>query len=143
MQTFHHFSYCNFAFTVYPNVENLLKSDALLLLKGRLNSDPQDTVVKIICEEVIELENVPRELTQALILRIDKSKLSEEKVTYLKNILNKHRGNLPVYFKVSANGKDEINMVSKKIKIAVNTALIDELEKILSIDNIKVKVKTN
>ena len=69
--------------------------------------------------------------------------MSEEKITYLKNLLSTHKGEVPVYFKVSVNGKDELNMVSKKVKVAVSGAFLDQLEKILSLENIKVKVKSN
>ena len=68
--------------------------------------------------------------------------MSTEKINYLKNLLVSHKGESPIYFKVAVNGQDEINMVSKKVKISVSVKLLNELEKILSIDNIKVKVKS-
>jgi hypothetical protein len=48
---------------------------------------------------------------------------------------------LPIYFKVLMNGQEAINMVSRKVKISANIALINELVKILSIDNIRIKIK--
>jgi DNA polymerase III subunit alpha len=127
--------------SVFPNVEDKLKPDAPLLLRGRLNSELDDPVIKIICEEAYNLEDAPTELTESIILRIDKSKLSEQNITYLKNVLNSYPGKSPIYFRVAVNGKDEVNMVSKKIKVAVNASLLNELEKILQLENIKIKVK--
>jgi DNA polymerase-3 subunit alpha len=127
--------------SVYPKIEDKIKKDALVLLKGRLNSATDDQVIKIICEEAYELDKVPTSLTESLMLQVDKSKITTEKVTYLKNVLSSHRGKTPVYFRVLFNGNDEINMVSKKVKVAPNVVLLNELENILSLENIKVKVK--
>jgi DNA polymerase-3 subunit alpha len=129
--------------SVYPSFEDQLRQDEIVLLKGRLNSEPDDSVIKIICEEVFPLKDAPGFLTECLVLHIDKSKITSGQIRDLKTILHSHPGKLPVYFKVSMNGQDEINMVSKKIKVSVDMSLIDELEKILSINNIKVKIKQN
>ena len=127
--------------SVFSDLEDKLYKDAIVLLNGRLNSDLDDTVIKIICEKAIPLESVPASMTESLILRVDKSEMTEQKITYLKNTLKSNRGNVPVYFRLKLNGSDEVNMVSKNIKINLNSAIIDELEKILSLQNIKVRVK--
>jgi DNA polymerase-3 subunit alpha len=129
--------------SVFPQVEKLLYTDSLVLMRGPVNSDPDDPVKKIICEEIYDLEKVPSLLTHSLHLKINKSKISEEKITYLKNLLSSHKGEIPVYFKVAIDGKDDLNMVSKKVKVAVSGTFLDQLEKILSLENIKVMVKTN
>lgn len=129
--------------SVYPDVEELLYTDSLVLMRGPINSEPDDPIKKIICEEVFELEKVPSKLTESLLLKINKSKISEEKISYLKNLLSSHKGEIPIYFKVSVDGKDEVNMVSKKVQVAVSSGFIDQLEKILSIEDIKIKVKSN
>jgi DNA polymerase-3 subunit alpha len=129
--------------SVYPNVEDLLISDSLVLMRGPVNSDPEDPIKKIICEEAYDLEKVPSQLTQSLLLMINKAKISEEKIGYLKNLLSSHKGEVPVYFKVAVNGKEELTMVSKKVKVSVSSSFIEHLEKILSLENIKVKVKSN
>jgi DNA polymerase-3 subunit alpha len=127
--------------SVFPKVEDKLNTDAVLLLRGRLNSELDDPVIKVICEEAYYLEDAPVDLTDSIILRIDKSKLSEKNITYLKNILYSHPGKSPLFFRVAVNGKDEINLVSKKIKVSVNASLLNDLEKILKLENIKIKVK--
>jgi len=129
--------------SVFPEYEKLLETDAMVLMKGKINSEPDDPLKKIICEEVFNLEKVPAELTKSLLLKIDKSKISEEKITYLKNLLNAHRGKTPIYFRVAINGSEEINMVSTKLKIAVSATLLENLESILDLENIKVQVKQN
>ena len=127
--------------SVYSDLEDNLYKDALVLLNGRLNSQLDDPVIKIICENAMPLDQVPVKMTDSLIIRIDKSEMNDQKITYLKNTLNSNRGNVPVYFRLKINGSDEVNMVSKKVKINVNAATIDELEKILTIKNIKIQVR--
>jgi len=122
-------------------VEKILKPDAMVLLKGKLNGAADEPVIKIICDDICELKDAPGRMTEAIILRIDKDRLKPEDITYLKNTLFSHKGKIPVYFRVAVNGSDEISMVSKKVKISVNGSLLNELEKIISLDNMKVKVK--
>ena len=129
--------------SVFPEVQDLLYTDSLVLMRGPVNSEPDDPVKKIICEEAYDLEKVPGELTNSLLLKINKTKISEEKIMYLKNLLASHKGEIPIYFRVAVNGNDELNMVSKKVKVAVTGSFLDQLEKILSLENIKVKVKSN
>jgi DNA polymerase III alpha subunit len=127
--------------SVFSDLEDKLYKDAIVLLNGRLNSELDDPVIKIICEKALPLESVPVTMTESLILRVDKSEMTEQKITYLKNTLKSNRGNVPVYFRLKLNGSDEVNMVSKNVKINLNSAIIDELEKILTLENIKVRVK--
>lgn len=127
--------------SVFPQYEDLLQSDKLVFMRGKINSEPDDPIKKIICEEVFDLNKVPVELTKSLLLKIDKAKISVDQITYLKNILTAHKGKIPVFFKVLINGKEEINMVSKKVKVNVSVAFLEQLDKILSIENIKVMVK--
>jgi DNA polymerase-3 subunit alpha len=126
--------------SVFPDVEDLLHADSLVLMRGPVNSEPDDPIKKIICEEAYNLEKVPSKLTKSLLLKIDKTNISEEKIGYLKNLLASHKGETPIYFKVSVNGKDKLNMVSKTVKVSVSSGFLEQLEKILSIENIKVKV---
>ena len=127
--------------SVFPQVEKILQPDAMVLLKGKLNGATDEPVIKIICEDVCQLKDAPGRMTEAIILRIDKDRLQPEDITYLKNTLFSHKGKIPVYFRVTVNGSEEISMVSKKVKISVNGSLLNELEKILTLDNMKVKVK--
>jgi DNA polymerase-3 subunit alpha len=129
--------------SVFPDIEDLLQTDSLVLMRGPVNSEPDDPIQKIICEEAYDLEKVPSRLTESLLLKINKTKISEEKIGYLKNLLSSHKGEVPIYFKVSVNGKDEVNMVSKTVKVSVSSGFLDQLEKILSLENIKIKVKSN
>jgi len=127
--------------SVFPQVEEKLKKDSPVLLRGKLNSGKDDPQVKIICEEAYSLDEAPTVLTEAIYLNIEKTKLSEDKITYLKNILHSYPGKLPVYFRVTTNENEDLFMISKKLKVSVNSPLLTELEKILDIGNIKVKVK--
>jgi DNA polymerase-3 subunit alpha len=128
--------------SIYKNVENLIRKDALVLVQGRLNSSLDDQVIKIICDEVHELEKVPATMTEYLIVRVDKTQITKQKIADLHKTLYAHRGKLPVYFKVSLNGTEEVNMVSRKMQVQIDHELLDELVGLIGLENIKVKVKT-
>ncbi len=128
--------------SIYKSVENLIKKDALVLVLGRLNSSLDDQVIKIICDEVHELEKVPATMTEYLIVRVDQSQITKQKIADLHKTLYAHRGKLPVYFKVALNGTEEVNMVSRKMQVQIDHELLDELVGLIGLENIKVKVKT-
>ena len=69
--------------------------------------------------------------------------ITAKRIKQLKMILRSHPGKSPIHFKVNMNGQDAVSMVSRKIKVTVDTSLLDELEKILTLDNIKVKIRQN
>jgi DNA polymerase-3 subunit alpha len=129
--------------SVYPKVEDKLSPNAIVMLRGKYDSQSGDTVIKIICDEAYRLDEVPGLLTQSLMLHIDKSKITQEKIVYLRNLLKAHPGKLPLYFKISTKGNKPLNMISKKVKVSVNAALINELQKILHINDIKVQLYPN
>jgi DNA polymerase-3 subunit alpha len=95
--------------SVYPQIESRLKKDALVLLHGRLNSSIDEPVIKIICEDVFELERVPEAQTDYLMLRGDKSKMTSEKITYLKNTLYKGKKVLIVVVQRVSSASVRIN----------------------------------
>jgi DNA polymerase-3 subunit alpha len=128
--------------SIYKNVENLIKKDALVLVQGRLNSSLDDPVIKIICDEVYDLEKVPAIMTEYLIVRIDQAQITRQKIADLHKTLYAHHGKFPVYFKVALNGKEEVNMVSRKMQVQIDHKLLDELIALIGLENIKVKVKT-
>jgi DNA polymerase-3 subunit alpha len=128
--------------SIYKNVENLVKKDALVLVQGRLNSSLDDPVIKIICDEVYDLEKVPALLTEYLIVRVDNTQITKQKIADLHKTLYAHRGKLPVYFKVTLNGTEEVNMISRKMQVQIDHKLLDELIGLIGFENLKVKVKT-
>jgi DNA polymerase-3 subunit alpha len=128
--------------SIYKNVENLIKKDSLVLVHGRLNSSLDDPLIKIIGDGVVDLEMVPSNLTEYLLVRIDKIHITKQKITDLHKTLYAHRGKLPVYFKVTLNGSAEVDMISRKMQVDINHKLLDELVALIGLENIKVKVKT-
>jgi DNA polymerase-3 subunit alpha len=126
--------------SVFHQVEDKLSPNAIVMLRGKYDSQPGDQVIKLICDEAYDLDEVPERLTQSLMLYIDKKKINREKIIYLKNLLNAHPGKLPLYFKIVTEENKALNMISKKVRISITETLIKDLEKILPISNIKVKL---
>ena len=87
----------------YENMEEFLREDAILLVKGR--PDHRDNTRKLLADEIKPL---PKEYAQPsnLSVRIATTRFSEELVSQIKAILMQHPGSVPVHLSLWENGKE-------------------------------------
>ncbi len=127
--------------SVYPQFEAFLKPDNIVLIQGRLNSEIDEQIVKLIGEQILPLEQVPDTFTESVMININRVNFTDEKLHRLKMTLKSSPGTSPVYVNLSDNGSGSLVMISKSIKLRLTHHTLDELSKILGNDHIKVKIK--
>lgn len=128
--------------SVYQNYSELIKADAMLMIRGKMDSGgARSGGMKILANEIFTLDSVPSKLTEALYLRIEKDKFSEREIDYLNNLLRTHPGQLPVFVQIAMSGNENYRTRASSVKINVDGALLNELAKLLTLNNVKVKVK--
>ncbi|NGZ90640.1 DNA polymerase III subunit alpha [Psychroflexus maritimus] len=77
------------------------------------------------------LQNILEEMVKKMILQVDIHQLNEDKINYLDELFNAHKGKHQVNFVVyEATQKIKVNMPSKKRKVNVCTELLDEIQKL-------------
>ena len=126
--------------SVFPQFEVLIKPDNFIMVRGKLQSDPEDSVIKIIAEHIYSLSEVPSALSSALTMKITKDQLSDEMIQKLKYIIKPSPGILPLYFDLSLNGSGEYHLISNKIKIKLTINILNEIVKYIGLENIEVKL---
>ncbi len=127
--------------SVYGKFEPHLRNDSIVFIKGRLNSDIDDNMIKIIGEEIWPAEKIPELMTESLILRIDPQKLTEETIYKLKIGFNAAPGAARVFFEVPSENGKPYRLVSNKLKIRVTRNILNQLQEAVGLENIKVEVK--
>ncbi|MGD9899166.1 MAG: DNA polymerase III subunit alpha [Calditrichaceae bacterium] len=127
--------------SVYPQFEAFLKPDNIVLIQGKLNSEIDEQIIKVIGEQILPVEQVPDTFTESVLLSINRVNFTDEKLHRLKMTLKSSPGTSPVYVNLSDNGSGNLVMISKSIKLRLTHHTLDELSKILGTDNIKVKIK--
>ncbi len=127
--------------SVYPQLEPELKINNVVCLKGRLNSDLDENMVKFKAENIWPLQRLPEVMTKALVIKVDPSTLNDDLIYKLKLSLTTITGESRLFFEIPSENGKPYRLISNKIKIQVTRNVLSQLEKSIGLDNIKVEVK--
>ena len=129
--------------SVYPSFQDYLKTDTMVMVKGKLSSNSRldDDPIKLIGDQMSPLEEAPQNLTESVVLKIDKNKLNEEKLHHLKTALKASPGGSRVYFEMDLNGSGNFKLVSNSLRINMSQNTLNELDKLLGADQLSIKVR--
>jgi DNA polymerase-3 subunit alpha len=126
--------------SIYPQFEKLLKSDNMVMIIGRSNSQPDDNMIKLIADRVIALEDIPAELTESILLCMRPEQLTPQNVHEIKVALQSSPGKNKVYFELNQNGSGKQRFLSNAFKIKLTYRTLMKLDQVLGTQNIKVKM---
>jgi DNA polymerase-3 subunit alpha len=127
--------------SLFPKCEIFVKQDAILFIQGKLNSGPDDNLVKLMAEAVYEVESVPELLTDSVILSVNRQNLNEELLRQLKMTIQSSPGSLPVYFMFDFNGTGNIHMRSSQMGLNMSQSTLKQLCTLLGAENVQVKLR--
>ncbi len=116
---------------VYARCRSLIKDDAVLLVKGRLNH--QEETVKVIADEIACLED---QLVPSLYLKLPDMEDSEL-LNRLKQVLVQYRGPSPVY--LYFEGKKKMLQTNRDLWVDLNTEITAKAEEVLGAGAVFVK----
>jgi len=94
----------------YQNFGKYVRKDAIVFVKGRLSLREEHP--KIIADEVIPLEQAQQKYTTGLVIKLYTTGLEEESLYFLKDMLAKYHGEVPVYidFAMSEGRKTTVEL---------------------------------
>ena len=124
--------------TVYKAAGALIQKDALVFVKGKV--DARDDVAKLLADEIIPLEEVPKRYTRMIAINIKTAGLGAETLQDLRKILQTHKGGTPVYLTLQdPQGKMTILDSGDNLKVAVSDTLFEELDRLLGENSVKIR----
>ena len=115
---------------VYEKYSEFLHNDNMVFIKGKISVKDQNSR-KIICEEVIPIEETMSKYTKYLVLCLETCKVDKSILGEIENEMIKHKGECPVYFEVKTNDDEKLILESQKYRVTTNSELISSLEKLL------------
>jgi DNA polymerase-3 subunit alpha len=124
---------------VFKKYGKFLDKDNIILIQGK-TSIKETNNVKIICDEVIPLEDVINNYKKYLLLKIETTEFERQILNDIEKELIKYEGEYPVYFEVVTSNGDKIILESQKYKISPDEKLVSNLKKILGNEKVIINV---
>jgi DNA polymerase-3 subunit alpha len=124
--------------SVYKAAGTLIQKDALVFIKGKV--DARDDVAKLLADEIIPLEEVPRRYTRMIAVNLKTAGLGTEVLQEVRRILMAHKGNTPVYLTLQdPKGRMTVLDSGDNLKVSTSDVLFEELEKLLGENCVKIR----
>ena len=113
---------------VYQNSGHLLNSEDPLLVLGTIQKE--ETGVKIIAQQILNLLEAKEQLTQAIHVRLHLENLNKETLEDLKAILERHKGDCKAYLHLCTDSQCEtVIKLGDKITVNPDRRLIEEVNR--------------
>jgi len=124
---------------IYEKFLPLLNKGEMLFVIGRASSPTEDSF-KLICEEIMPLEEVRSRLAGSIRITIDTQSISPAQVDALHALVKENPGMVPLIFDVRMNGNGEgILMQSKRFQVLLTEDFIKKMQQILGSDSIIIR----
>lgn len=115
---------------VFSQYAKIVKMNSTIFVKGRINL--RDREPKIVAEEIIPLSEVQKRCTKSVVISLFTTGLEEETLAKIKDILNRHRGSIPVYLGFQSPDSQKVQLeVNPEYYTEPCEKLISELEAVL------------
>ena len=118
-----------------------LKQDTAIFICGTVNR--REDPAKIVAEQIIPLDDVPKKFTKAVHIRLPAATTSPEMLERVQEALLAHKGSVPVMFCfMYPEGKLVFLEASEHFSVIPTSKLVEEIEAIAGEDTVWLKVDT-
>ena len=124
---------------IYDNCGSYLQEEKCVFIIGRPESSGD--AIKLHIEELFPLEEAREKLIQSAKIVINKEKHNLEKISGLKNIIEKNKGNTPLYIHLAANGSRQRLFFINNARIKLSNEFIESVTELLGEDSINFSKK--
>jgi len=124
--------------SVYEKYGPFLSKGALVFVRGRV-SDRSENTFKMLCDEIIPLEETRNRLARGLKLKVDTHQLSPKQIDQLHKLVKQYPGSIPLLFEVYTNGNGSGFLLrSRKFQVVLTDDLLNQLRELLGKNNIEI-----
>ena len=120
--------------TLYAKFGAYIKEEACVVVLGKLESSGD--AVKLNAEEIIPMEKARERFTKYFKITVDCEKYEASTIKDLKDVLEKHPGNLPVIIELINNGDENSSFIIKLLKAKLTNAFIHEVQKLFGEESV-------
>lgn len=116
----------------YLKFKHFLNKDAFLFIKGKVQTRfNQSDLLEIKISNVQLLNDIGNTLTKSVTLTINSLLINDDKIVTVENLIEQHKGNIPVRMKLFDNElKMSVDALAKKAKVNVSKDFVSEMGKL-------------
>ncbi len=123
---------------LYRTAAALIQKDMAIFIRGKVNS--RDDVPKVIAEEIVPLEEAKKRFTRLLSIDLHTAGLDADMLQRLKEILNRHKGRVPVYLSFrDPAGKVAVIQPGEEFRVETTDELFQAIESLLGENAVKIR----
>jgi len=124
--------------SIYQNVAGLVRPDTLIFVKGKVNA--RDDTPKVLADEIIPLEDVPKKYTRLVSIDLQTAGLDPTLLAEIRAILLKHKGKTPVHLAFrDPQGRASVIDSGDDVRVEATDALFEALAKLVGENAVKIK----
>ena len=121
--------------SVYEKFGEQVKPDALVLIIGRVSTQ-EERDPKVICEEIIPLEQARHRFTRNICLNLNLHDLKVATLKEIEKLVKEHQGRCNLLIHVTNGDRREYVIRSRKYRVAPEEALLAGLKRVVGKENV-------
>ncbi|MDD5645330.1 MAG: hypothetical protein PHO00_07810, partial [bacterium] len=91
---------------------DLIQKNLPVMVAGKVSF--KDDTPKLIADEIIHLDDVREKFTESVVIEVFSGNLKEGEIESLRDIINRHRGNIPLRITLNMSSGGKVDMLSGK-----------------------------
>jgi len=124
---------------VYEKFGQFVQEEDCIFIAGKPESSGD--AIKIHIDEVVSLNDAKEKFTHSVKIKIDKNKITTDKIKELKNILGNFKGRSPLYLHIFENGSKPRIFFLKDYKVSLGDDFISSVSKIFGENSVELSQK--
>ena len=123
--------------SLYKKCENLIVPESMVFVEG--NGEVSGDVIKIVANDIVAMDKVREKFAKKVFLLLNTDEVDASKLTNLRQIIEKSKGNCNCYFNVIGKeiGTQQV-FVSRTFSVNPSNEFVDKVRTILGNNAIKV-----
>ena len=119
----------------YEKYGEYIEADSMVMVIGKINTR-EGEAPKLLAEEVLPLNDARERFTRTLCVAFDIKNYNDKLADEVKDALEQHAGNVPVYLSVKTENNDDFILKCKTLKVNPTYKLLDMLRKKVGRENV-------
>ena len=125
--------------SVYEKFGDFLSKGEMVFVIGKVSSSTEESF-KLICDEIMPLEEVRNRLAGSIKITINTNNISPEQIEAIHRLVKENPGLVPLIFEICTNGNGEgLLMKSQKFQVLLSDDFIRKIQEIVGKDSIRVR----